>query len=161
MPNPTNRKVEGGPATQVYLCGSDDGALPAIAVTGDGLTDAELRETAVPVNILSQLGRAANNEDAAAAAAIVTKPAAGVGVANVIALVAWSLSAAPGAPVNLLIEDGAAGPVLFNLDVIAGGPDSIQWNPPLRGSPNTAMVISLSNPGGVIVGKVNTHSWTE
>ncbi len=123
-------------------------------------TDAEARATAQPVSVASQLGLAANvAEPGAAAAAVVTKVAV-AGGANVIAQISWSLSEAPAAAVNLMIEDGV-GTTIFSQDITSAGAGFAQWIPPKRGTVNTAMVITLASGAGTVVGKVSVHAWTE
>jgi len=128
----------------------------------DGLTDVELRATAVSVTPVSdtQPGLAANTHaPVAATAAVVTRAAAGAGVMNVLAQIVWSLSVVPAAAVNLMVQDGAN--TVFTTDITASGPGFIQFNPPMRGTANTALIITLASGAGAVIGKVSVHAWTE
>jgi len=91
---------------------------------------------------------------------VLNLPALGGGIqpldgrAYVLGGVAWSYSG--GAPIGgrLTIENGA-GDIVFDIDITAEGPDSIMFSPYLRGSLNTAFIITLFAAGGGVKGKVN------
>lgn len=113
-----------------------------------------------------QHGRAAQpaamgnvNQPASNTAAVVTKAAAGAGISNLLAGVYWSYDGAPTGG-SLKIEDGG-GNVVFIVSVTAAGPGSMLFNPPLKGTANTALIATLAAGGGGVTGKVNVHSWTE
>jgi len=142
-------------ANQNIIAGINDNNQPrAIRVSNNGnITITEV--------VTTKPGLAANvHEPAAATPAVVTKAAGGAGVVNVIGQVAWSLSEAPAAHVNLMIEDGV-GTTIFSVDVTSAGPGFISFNPPMRGSANTAMIITLASGAGAVIGKVSVHTWTE
>ena len=148
-----------GPLTEAEMRAEPVPVSGTVTATGPQ-TDAEARATPQPISASPEVGLAANvAEPGAAAAAIVTRIAV-AGMVNVLALVAWSLSAVPAAAVNLMVEDGA-GTTIFSADVTASGPGFFPFNPPIRGTANTAMVITLANPGGAVLGKVSVHSWVE
>jgi len=124
---------------------------------GDG-THAEV-VSVTPVSD-TQPGLAANTHaPVAATAAVVTRAAAGAGVMNVLAQIVWSLSVVPAAAVNLMVQDGAN--TVFTTDITASGPGFIQFNPPMRGTANTALIITLASGAGAVIGKVSVHAWTE
>lgn len=97
---------------------------------------------------------------AANTAAVVTIDAAGAGVCNVVGNgLAWSYSDDPTGG-NLKIEDGA-GNTVFSMDITSRGAGFIPLDVPLRGSPNTALVVTLAAGGAGISGKVNVLAhWT-
>jgi len=98
------------------------------------------------------------NVPGAGVAAVITLPARGTDLANVITGVAYSYSDAPTAG-GLTIADGAD--TVFSLDIMAGGENVITWSPPRKGKPNRAMVITLLD-GGSVQGKLNVMgSWIE
>jgi hypothetical protein len=98
------------------------------------------------------------NVPSAGAAAVITLPARGTDLANVITGVAYSYDAAPTAG-GLTIADGSD--TVFSLDITAGGENVILWSPPRKGKPNRAMVITLLD-GGSVQGKLNVMgSWIE
>ena len=71
-----------------------------------------------------------------------------------IAGVAWSYDITPAITGTLSVEDGS-GNVVFSVDVTAGGPGFIPFDPPIEGSVNTAMIVTLSSGGAATVGKIN------
>jgi hypothetical protein len=96
---------------------------------------------------------------AAATAAVITKAAAGAGIHHVISGIAFSYSAAPTGG-NLTITDG--GVTVFNIDITAAGWGQINFDEPIMGDANAAMVVTLASGAGAVVGKVNlTGYWTK
>lgn len=93
---------------------------------------------------------------ATSTAAIITYAADAYG-AHVISGVAWSYTAAPTGG-NLQIEDGS-GNVIFSVDITAAGPGYFAFPDGLKGSVNTAMIITLAD-GGATTGKVTTFGHT-
>lgn len=85
--------------------------------------------------------------------------AAAAGAAHCLGQVAWSYSGTPTGG-NLKIEDGS-GNTVFSMDITAGGPGSIVFGPPKRGSANTALIISLAAGGSGVSGKLSATHWTE
>jgi hypothetical protein len=98
------------------------------------------------------------NAPAANTAAVVTKAAAGAGVANVVAGVYWSYDAEPTGG-SLTITSG--GVTVFQLSITAAGPGFLPFTPPLKGGANEAVVATLAAGGESVTGKVNLHTWTE
>lgn len=90
---------------------------------------------------------------AAANTAVVQTYTAETGRQHVLAAVLASYSAAPTGG-RLTIED-AAGNVVFDADIIAGGLTPFYFDPPLAGSPGAALIITLAAGGGSVVGKLN------
>lgn len=90
--------------------------------------------------------------------AVVTLVAAGAGICNVVHQVTWSYSEDP-AGGNIKVEDGAT--TIFTVDIPIGGPGPIPMRPGVKGSPNTAMVITLAAGGATCSGKVNVIAETE
>lgn len=99
------------------------------------------------------------HQPASNTAAVVTKAAAGAGVYYCLAGVYWSYDAAPTGG-SVKVEDGS-GNVVFIVSITAAGPGSMLFNPPLRGTGNTALIITLAAGGSGVTGKVNGHTWTE
>jgi len=78
---------------------------------------------------------------------------------HVITGVAWSYDAAP-AGGHLTITDG--GVTIFQVAITAGGPGFFMFPYPKMGTANSAMVITLADPGGQIVGCLNVlNHWVE
>ena len=93
-----------------------------------------------------------NHSPAAATAAVITIAAVAAKQHNIDCVV-WSYSAAPTGG-NLKVEDGA-GVTVFSMDITSAGAGFIPFNPLMRGSVNTAMIVTLASGGGSVVGKVN------
>jgi hypothetical protein len=91
-------------------------------------------------------------------AAVVTY-AASAGAGHCVGQVSWSYNGDPTAG-NLKIEDGS-GNVIFSIDITAGGPGSIAFTPPKKGTINTALIVTLAAGGSGISGKVSVTHWTE
>ena len=104
----------------------------------------------------SKAGHSVNPADNVAAA--VTLAAAGAGNFNVLSQVFYSYDAAPTAG-TLTIADGAV--TVFLIDITAAGPSQFTFNPPLEGSANTALVVTLAAAGAAVGGNVSVHAWTE
>jgi hypothetical protein len=102
----------------------------------------------------------ASSEDTATsaggAAATITYPTQGAGIANVLSAIICSYSAAPTGG-GLTISDGSD--AVFALDITAVGPFTIPFEPPLIGTENNTMAITLAGGGGAVVGKLNCRHW--
>jgi len=83
----------------------------------------------------------------------VNYPAGGSGVSHLITGVVLSYSGGSVTGGNVQVKDGTN--VVFNLDIVAAGAEKISFNPPLKGSPNTALSVVLADGGSGILGKVN------
>ncbi len=90
---------------------------------------------------------------AANAAATITLPAQQMH-RNAVSRVLLSYSAAPAPAGTLTIEDGA-GNVIQRRHVVGAGPHTIDFTPPLAGSPNRVLIVTLSAGGAGIVGYLN------
>lgn len=85
--------------------------------------------------------------------------AAVAGEQHVIGGVAWSYDAAPAG--SLTIEDGA-GNTVFVISILSSGENFFLFPRPLRGTVNTAMIVSLTAGGAAVTGKLSVLShWTE
>ena len=117
--------------------------------------------TALPTLEQSRAAAAANvHAPASNTAAVVTYAAAGASVSNVIGGVAWSYNAAPTAG-NLKVEDGS-GTTVFTIDITAAGPGFMLFMRPMKGTANTALIVTLAAGGSGVSGKVSVLSkWTE
>ncbi len=93
-------------------------------------------------------------------AAVVTYAAAGAGVSHVIKGIAYSYNAAPTGG-NLKVENGA-GTIVFSMDITAAGPGFIPFNAAMKGTTNTAMIVTLTAAGAAVTGKVSVLGhWTQ
>lgn len=92
-------------------------------------------------------------------AAIVTYTSAGTGKSNTLGQVTWSYDGVPTGG-NLKIEDGS-GNTIFSADITSGGPGSIIFDPPKRGSAATALIVTLHAGGSGVSGKLSCTQWTE
>jgi|GEM_PF-4037412 len=102
---------------------------------------------------------AANHVTGVNLAAAITGPASASevgGRAYVVAGIAWSYSGPPTGG-RLTITDNAV--IVFDLDVTAGGPGVVVFDPPIRTADNKAMVITLTAGGVGITGKLNANYW--
>lgn len=100
-----------------------------------------------------------DNTDAPAAdtVASVAFPAE-VGRRHVIGGIAWSYGGAPTGG-NLRIND--AGGIVFQVDIVAGGPSDVDFLPSMRFALGAAISITLAAGGGGVSGKLNVKShWT-
>lgn len=101
------------------------------------------------------------HEPAANTAAVVTLAAGGAGISNCISGVAWSYAGTYGSGGNLKIEDGS-GTKVFSVDIGAVGTSAYYFDPPLKGSANTALIATLAAAGASCTGKVSLlGAWTE
>jgi len=90
---------------------------------------------------------------AANTAAVVTYAASTTGGAHIINGIGYSYSAAPTGG-NLKVEDGSGNTVL-SLDITEAGTRFIPFQNAVKGSVNTALIITLSAGGGSVVGKLS------
>ncbi len=82
--------------------------------------------------------------------------AADVNQRHVIGQVTVSYDAAPTAGL-LTITNG--GTTVFSVAVTAAGPAPLVFEPPLMGSYNSALVITLAAAGAAVTGRVNARHW--
>src|SRR5689334_17691500 len=90
---------------------------------------------------------------AGANTAVVLTYAAAAATRHVVEGIVCSYSAPPTGG-NLKIEDGA-GVTIFQADITASGPTIIPLPAAIRGSNNTALIVTLSAGGASVVGKLN------
>ncbi len=93
------------------------------------------------------------------AAAVVTYTAV-AGMYHVIGQIFGSLDATPAAGVNLKVED-VSGTTVFSIDLVAAGPFSFNFSPALQSqAQNTAMIVTIADPGSSVTAKLNCRHWT-
>ncbi len=85
-------------------------------------------------------------------AAVLTYAASTVGQRHVIDGVQWSYNATPTGG-SIIITN--AGTTVFSVSVTAAGPGFFPFDPPLTGSENSALVITLAAGGSNVTGKIN------
>jgi hypothetical protein len=88
------------------------------------------------------------------APAVVTYAADGTGRSHVICGVSAGYGAAPGAGAYVQIEDGS-GNVVFKQPITAAGPAPFLFGDRRQGSPNTALICTLSDGGAGVVGEID------
>lgn len=116
---------------------------------GDPAVDCREWVGSVPATVRSST---ADYATATHAAAVITIPAPASPYSVVLSGVAWSYSG--GTPAgSITVADG--GNTVFSQDISAAGLGSIAFNPPRRFSKATAVVVTLSDGGASVVGKVN------
>jgi len=109
-------------------------------------------------NTLPAESKASDSETAAAATAVIITYSANA-ERHVIGQIIVSYNPAP-APGRLTIEDGS-GVIVFDVDILVSGVTNIPFHPPIAGTPNTAMIVTLASGGGTSVGKLNVRHWLQ
>jgi len=61
---------------------------------------------------------------------------------------------------NLIVENGV-GTTVFNIDITDAGEAFLELNPPIKGSKNTALVVTLAAAGASCTGKLNLGHYTD
>ncbi len=84
--------------------------------------------------------------------AIITYAADSVRTHRIGGLV-WSYDGTPESSGTLSVEDGS-GNIVLEFYVTAGGPGFIPLNPPMEGTVNTALIVTLSSGGAGVWGKI-------
>lgn len=74
------------------------------------------------------------------------------GIAHIIPALIFSYSATPSG--RITIEDGT-GNIVFDVDITAAGAGRVPFEPHLRGTVNSDLIITLFAAGGAVVGKLN------
>jgi hypothetical protein len=118
----------------------------------DGTNTQRLRTSAA-------VGTGNVHQPASNTAAVVTKAAGGAGVSNVLGGVYWSYDLDPTGG-SLKIEDGS-GTTIFFVSITSKGPGFLPFRPALKGTANTALIVTLAAGGSGVTGKVNVNTWTE
>lgn len=90
--------------------------------------------------------------------AVVTMVAPGTHRFHTIGSVYWSYDDDPTGG-RLSITFG--GNVALDIDITAGGPGYIFWQPPIEALKNHEVVITLAAGGAGITGKLSAHAWIE
>lgn len=67
--------------------------------------------------------------------------------------------ATPAAGCTIEVKDGTT--IVWKQPIVAAGPNQFNFDPPRYGTTNTAMVITLSAPGGSILGYLDVNAYTE
>jgi hypothetical protein len=119
------------------------------------LAGARVTDTTNPVVVATT---ANTHGPAAATAAVLTFAALSTG-RWVLPGVEWSYDAAPTGG-SLQVEDGS-GTVVWKVNITAAGPGFIPFSPPICGSENTAMIVTLASGAGAVVGKVNARPFKD
>lgn len=79
---------------------------------------------------------------------------------HVLQQVTYSYHGAAPTAGSLIVEDGL-GTTVFDVDITNAGEASLEFNPPIKGSKNTALVITLAAGGATVTGKVNVGHYTD
>jgi len=96
---------------------------------------------------------ATDTATASAAVAVVTYAAATGGQQHALTSITATYSGTPTGG-GLKVEDGT-GTIIFQADITAAAPPLFSFQPPLAGSANTALIVTLLAGGAGIVGKLN------
>jgi hypothetical protein len=90
----------------------------------------------------------------------ITYAAPARGLHHIITGVAWSFSGDPVDSPALTIMDGAN--VVFEVQILDGGPGEIYFNPAMMGSANGGMSVTLGAGGAGVDGRLNVLGhWVE
>lgn len=134
-------------------------ATPDTVEDGDAVVPQADREGHLRNASLARMASTANTHTPGADTdAVVTRAAAGAGVWWEWGGVYWGYSEDPTGG-SLVIEDGA-GNTVVEVPITKGGPGFLPFTPPMRGTANRALVVTLAAGGGTCVGSVNPHAWT-
>jgi len=95
---------------------------------------------------------------AADTAAVVTLATTGTHRYHVIGSVYWSYDDDPTGG-RLYIDYG--GNFAFDIDITAGGPGFVFWQPPVEAAKASYVIITLAAGGAGVTGKLNVHAWVE
>ncbi len=101
---------------------------------------------------------ASNHVDSAGGASAVLTLAANATKPYILRQIFASYSAAPAAGVYVQVQDGST--VVFKQFLGTTG-GSFTFDPPLSGTPNTAMVITVSAGGGAVVAVLDANVYLE
>jgi hypothetical protein len=101
------------------------------------------------------LGEAGDSKESAADTAITITYAAKVGYRHVIDQIIASYSETPSGG-GITIQDGA-GNTIFQIHINDDALHKEEFWPPLMGSENTAMIVTMTAGGGTAVGRLNVR----
>lgn len=79
---------------------------------------------------------------------------------NILRQIFWSYSATPTGG-SIKVEDGAGTTVWGAFHILTGGIGSVTFDPPLCGTRNTALVVTLATGAGAVVGILCVNAWKE
>lgn len=99
------------------------------------------------------------NAPAVDTAAVVTLTAIAA-KGHVLQQVIYSYHGADPTAGNLIVEDGA-GTTVFDIDISSEGEAFLEFSPPIKGSKNTALVVTLAAGGATVTGKLNLGHYTD
>jgi hypothetical protein len=92
--------------------------------------------------------------------AVITKAAPGAGKHNTISAVYWSYDGTPTGGA-LHIDSGNSAHRIFSIDITAGGPGFMHFDPPRKINAATALIVTLVAGGAGVTGKLNISHWVE
>lgn len=107
-----------------------------------------------PVGLAADTGNV--DEPAADTAALVTIASA-PGVQHVLGQIIWSYSGGDPVGGNITVEDGSGNTVIA-FDITKEGPGFMPFTPPLVGTVNTDLIVTLADPGASVTGKLSLHT---
>jgi hypothetical protein len=137
---------------------SGDEILTYTAATGEEVQAVVIVDTnGVDIGVQNDLGVDAGKigVEAVGDPVVITLAAAGVGLSHILHQVAWSYAVDPVTSGNLKITDD--GTTVLDLDITLDGLGRLPFAPALRGTSDTAMVITLAGASGAI-GKLHIIS---
>lgn len=100
---------------------------------------------------------ATNRHAPAAATAAVVTLAADASRPNILSQIHCGYTATPTGGA-ITVEDGA-GTTVWSLPLAGAGPYQFDFDPPLCGTRNTAMIITLASGAGAVVGTLNVNAY--
>jgi hypothetical protein len=101
-----------------------------------------------------------NSQTVGAGGANAIPLAADVNSPNVLSQIIVSLSVAAAGILTIIVLDGAT--EIFRYQIPAGvtNPPGISFDPPLAGTVNSTMTVTLSAPGGAVVSSLTINAYT-
>lgn len=82
------------------------------------------------------------------------------GISNVLTSVIWSYTATPETGAVRVYSGTSSGSMIAEVDVLAGGPASLSFEP-LAATPGAAMTVILTQAGSSIIGRLNAYGRKE
>lgn len=135
------------------------GTAVDVEAPGNGTVIAILKYLRTLLGIRADAAAADVSAPAADTAAVVTYNAV-ADAQHVISGIAWGYNAVPTGG-SLTVEDGA-GTTVFSMPITADGAGFIPFDPPKRGTINTALIITLAAGGASVTGTLSILGhWTE
>ena len=147
-----NKNASENPPVSMIDLGNGYYAAPVALVDGSGNQIVSLYRPPLPA-VAADV-----NAPAAHTAAVVTY-AAVAGKKHYLYGIAYSYSATPVGG-NVKVED-VSGTTVFTADIAAAGPGQLLFDPPIvSGAANTAMIITLTDGGVAVTGKLSCRQNT-